>query len=336
MPNTSTTAVTTAKKRQTTKTVSTTKPKATTREVKTEHIEITAKPQTTAQTDITTAAQTEAAPATISETTTEYILITDPQNETSYADTQQMTAATVSETPPAIAGSEENPSPSPVAILTFIIVLVGAIVAGVTYFFFKRKEVSPGGSKEKTAQQLINVSDIDNKFLYTQDDKAFVYLKINGLPIDLYTNEELMEKARFLSARLIQIKFEWKFISATRPMNLKPILNIYKDLQNNSTSEARRKLLELEENELMSIANAGGATERQHYAVIWGDKTKSAQVLKNAEQLLEIFAESRIETEILETNEIVELLNVINIPTYTRLENRYDFDDELLQAILKE
>lgn len=271
--------------------------------------------------------------------TTEYILITDPANATLYSSSeQQTTPAPITEyqtTPDALIEKEETATPSTAAVFSFIFVLIGTLVAAVSYIFFKKRASAPGGSEEKTAQELTNVKDIEDECLYTQDGKVFVYLKIDGISIDLYTNEQLLAISKELSAQLVRIKFRWKFLSATRPMDLKPILNLYSSLQS-SADDTRRRLLELEEKELVEIANSGGATERQHYAVVWGSATKADVVKKNAQELAEILSENGIDVRPLEEKEIVELLNLINNPEYTRLENRYDFSGELLQALLKD
>ena len=318
----------------------TAKPKTTKATTSTQKPATVVPAQTTEQTTVgTTAETTFATPAPETASTTEYILITDPENATLYSSSeqQQTTPIAITEyqtTPETAIETETTAAPSPAGIFTFVIVLIGAVVAAIAYIIFKRKEVAPGVN-EKTAQEVTNVKDIADGLLYTQDGKVFVYLKIDGIPIDLYTSEQLINISRELSARLVQVKFQWKFLSATRPMDLKPILNIYRTLQG-SADDSRKQLLELEESELMKIANSGGATERQHYAVIWGDESKAEQVKKNAEELLEILINNGIDVRHLADKEIVELLNIINNPTYTRLENRFDFDNELLQAILKE
>lgn len=342
MPNTANPTQTT-RKAQTTKAsrvTTTAKPKTIKTTTSTQKPATVVPAQTTEQTTVgTTAETTSAAPAPETASTTEYILITDPENATLYSSSEQQTTPiaiteyqTTSET---AIETETTAAPSPAGIFTFVIVLIGAVVAAIAYIIFKRKEVAPGGANEKTAQEVTNVKDIADGLLYTQDGKVFAYLKIDGIPIDLYTSEQLINISRELSARLVQVKFQWKFLSATRPMDLKPILNIYRTLQG-SADDSRKQLLELEESELMKIANSGGATERQHYAVIWGDESKAEQVKKNAEELLEVLISNGIDVRHLADKEIVELLNIINNPTYTRLENRFDFDNELLQAILKE
>ncbi len=222
---------------------------------------------------------------------------------------------------------------APNLIILIVIIILAALGGGI-YFYWKKKISGSKTSDGKTAQNFINVRDTGDKCLYTVDEKVFVYIKIDGISLELYEAEEIQNMSKSLAAELIGLHFPKKFLTVSRPMELKATLQKYTDLKQNATV-GHKALLDQEISELVAMAERGETLERQHYAIVWGEENEEEAVKKNADDLLKALTDSGISAEILDKDGIAGLCNVVNIPAYSHMENSWDFGNELLEAIIR-
>lgn len=223
-------------------------------------------------------------------------------------------------------------------VISLIMLIVLLIVCAVAYLLYRKtgKRTDSGEAAAKTAQDFINVYDLGDNCLYTVDGMAFVYIKIDGMSLEMFEQDELYSLSKTFAKELVSVDFPWKFLSVSRPMDIKETLQHYTELQETSTA-GHKALLQQEINELIAMTDRRETLERQHYAVLWGkdDKEHNLALRKRADKLVSIFAQNKIRCEILDKAGIKALLNVVNIPAYSSLETRYDFSDELLRAIIR-
>ncbi len=223
-------------------------------------------------------------------------------------------------------------------VISLIMLIVLLIVCAAAFLLYRKagKGADSGAAAAKTAQDFINVFDLGDNCLYTVDGMVFVYIKIDGMSLEMFEQNELYNLSKTFATELVSVDFPWKFLSVSRPMDIKETLQNYTELQETSTA-GHKALLQQEINELISMTNRGETLERQHYAVLWGkdDKELNLPLRKRADKLVNIFAKNKIRCEILSKEGIKALLNVVNIPAYSSLETRYDFSDELLRAIIQ-
>lgn len=224
-------------------------------------------------------------------------------------------------------------------ITGLIVLILMLVICGVGYYFYKRaaKKGKDGeADNEKTAQELINVFDLGEDCLYTIDGMCFMYIKIDGIPLEMFEQKKLFNSSKVFASGLVAVRFPWKFVSVSRPMDIKETLQYYTDLQE-TASAGHKALLQQEINELVAMTSRGETLERQHYAVLWDkdDKDGNLQLRKNAEKLVKIFTENKLHCELLRKEGIFGLLNCINNPSYSHIETSYDLSDNLLSAIIK-
>lgn len=247
-----------------------------------------------------------------------------------------MQITTITEAAEATVERIKSSSSSLSALIVLIVLLVLCAAAYIAYRFLMKKNDNSEAAAAKTAQEFINVFDIDENCLYTIDGMCFVYLRIDGMSLEMFERGELSNISKNFARSLVSVNFPWKFISVSRPMDIRETLQSYTDLQNSSTP-GHKALLQQEINELITMTNRGETLERQHYAVIWGrdDKEHNLPLKKCADELAKIFLENKIHCEVLGKENIISLLNAVNIPAYNHLETKYDFSDELIRAIIR-
>lgn len=207
-----------------------------------------------------------------------------------------------------------------------IVMLSLCVVSGAAVFVFlkmkKRRAASAEDLSEKTANDFVNVRDIQGNFLYTIDGLALCFLKITPISIDLYSKNEKQNLMRTLTAELSSIQNDFQFLAVSRPVDISPLLMELTSLL--LTSDPKQKeLLKHEIAEMNAYAISGEIVERQFYIVLWDSVDDDMQrgLLNRARQFAQNFTDCGVECELLTRREIVRLCNLVNNPAYTHLED---------------
>ncbi len=217
------------------------------------------------------------------------------------------------------------------------IAVITVVIGAAFLFFFKKSEnkrrvpsdEEREATAQKTAQDFVNARDISDKCLYTLDNMIFAYIRIEGLCLELYSRQEQKMLCRKLTSELSSIRYPYKYISVSRPVDISKSLQEYSELH--ATAEGgRRQLLKKEMQELAEMVMSGETLERQHYISIWGNTKKDDErdLIKRAEELAKKFSENGVFAEVLERREIVRLCNLVNIPAYVHIEST-NIDDAM-------
>ena len=216
-------------------------------------------------------------------------------------------------------------------IVPIVMILVSAALGGGAFLFIKqtdkrKKQAVEESSQRKTANEFINVKDIKGKFLYTQDNLVLCYLKISPMSIDLFSKNEKNLMIKQLTANMSGIQYPFKFIAASRPVDISPLITeLTSEL---ATSDPKQKeLLRQEIVEMSTFALSGEVVERQFYIILWEQADKNGEstyaekeLLSRAKEFAGIFSDGGIGCEILNQQDIVRLCNLINNPAYMHLE----------------
>lgn len=207
-----------------------------------------------------------------------------------------------------------------------IMLAVTLIGGGILILFLKSGTKRPLTENENaamvTAQQFINIKDSQDKYLYTCDGMIFVYLRIHAISIDLFSKSEKNVLIKTLTAELSDIQYPFKFLALSRPVDISPLITEMGDMLKEA-EEKRKEILRQEILQMGSYALSGEIVERQFYIAIWDkqDEGSERDMLKKASLLCEKFAAGGVVTDILTKKEIVRLVNLVNNPSYTHLED---------------
>ena len=222
-----------------------------------------------------------------------------------------------------------------IPIITLTVTLVGG---GFLLYFLrsdkKRQPVSREQAALQTAQEFINVKDIRDKFLYTRDGYAMLYLRIHSISIDLYSISEKNILIRTLTAELSDIQRPFKFLAVSRPVDISPVIQEMTEMLSEA-GEKQKELLKQEIVQMSGYALSGDIVERQFYLMIWEKHEEGceADLQKMAALFCEKFGAGGVLCDILQEKEIVRLLNLVHNPAYAHLEEP---DYEASIPLLKE
>lgn len=212
--------------------------------------------------------------------------------------------------------------------LLFPIIMLAVTLTGggILLLLLKKARKSPQTEAEsaamQTAQQFINVKDIKDKYLYTRDRMVFIYLRIHAISIDLYSKSEKNVLIKTLTAELSDIQYPFKFMALSRPVDISPLITELGEMLKEA-EDKRKELLRQEILQMGGFALSGEIVERQFYIALWEKQEEGTErdLAKRASLLCEKFATGGVACDILTEKEIVRLLNFINNPSYTHLED---------------
>lgn len=224
--------------------------------------------------------------------------------------------------------------------LLFPIIMLTVTLVGGGLLLLVLKHSKPKHSADesslamKTAQEFINVKDVRDKYLYTKDGLVLAFLRVHAISIDLYSKAEKHSLIRQLTAELSDTQYPFKFMAVSRPVDISPLIS---DMQGmlKTADDKRKELLRQEILQMSSYALSGEIVERQFYISVWEKYEDGAEkdLLKRASLLAEKFTTNGVGCDVLTEKEIVRLLNLVNNPSYTHLE---DTDFEASVPMLKE
>lgn len=211
-------------------------------------------------------------------------------------------------------------------IFPIIMLTVTLVGGGLLLLILKNTKKRPVSDEAtmamQTAQQFINVRDIKDKYLYTKDGLVLTFLRIHSISIDLYSKSEKNTLIKLLTAELSDIQYPFKFMAVSRPVDISPLISDMQSMLKNA-DDKRKELLRQEILQMSSYALSGEIVERQFYISVWEKQEDGAEkdLLKRASLLAEKFTTNGIGCDVLAEKEIVRLLNLVNNPSYTHLED---------------
>ncbi len=212
--------------------------------------------------------------------------------------------------------------------LLFPIIMLSITLVGGGILLLVLKNTKPKAHTDeetlrlKTAQDFINVRNLKDKYLYTDDGMTIMFVRIGGVSIDLYSRSEKTNLVKQLTSELSEISYPFKFMALSRPVDISPIIHELTD-EMKEADDKRKELLRQEIYQMSSFAISGEIVERQFYISIW-DKTDSdneKELYKRASLLAEKFTSNGISADVVGEQEIVRVLNLVHNPSYTHLED---------------
>ena len=211
-------------------------------------------------------------------------------------------------------------------ILPIIMIMVFGLGSLIALFFLRSNDQNPKSKKEtedKTAQDFTNVAFIQDQCLHTRDGQVLAYIKIQPISIELFSDMEKGQIARILTAELSSFHKPFKFIALSRPVDISIMIQDYREILETSTDQGQKELVRQEMSAMSTYALSGQVVERQFYLVLWARDREGADkdLLKDCDDLVQRFESANITTNIIGEQEILRLINMVNNPAYTYLEN---------------
>lgn len=176
---------------------------------------------------------------------------------------------------------------------------------------------------EVTAQDFMNVRDIIDHVLYTQDGYCISYVRLQPPMSSLWSKREKRMKTNTIVAEASKLQSDWMVDAVSRPMDITYLVNQYRTLRDNTDNPYRKKLLKEEIKELQNKVVAGEAVERQFYLKIWEPLKDGveAELLERARQWVSTYESIGISASVLNKPDIIRFCNLVHNPAYINVES---------------
>lgn len=211
-------------------------------------------------------------------------------------------------------------------ILPIIMIVVSLLGGGAAIFFYKNKPSKKGkviNAEQETANKFVNVKDIKDRYLYTRDGHIIMYIKINPISIDLFSEREKIQLCKTLTAELSSEQKPFKFLAVSRPVDISPLINEYTAIISSTSDQKQKDLLRNEMIVMSNYALSGDVVERQFYIMLWEKYEEDIErdLSKRCYELVSKFQTGNICCEILKEQDIIRLCNLVNNPAYSNVED---------------
>lgn len=180
-----------------------------------------------------------------------------------------------------------------------------------------KPELTP---RQKKANDIVNVRDIDENFLYTREDGYLIgYLRIGNLNIELLSTEELEIKTQRLAMSFEGDRKNFDYFTLPSQVNLDPNKDFLKRIHQETEDIGRRKGINLMLQEMTRLSTSGENFEHQHFIKLWckiGTNIKDTQneLRVRLNEFKERYVQAGIPCEILKDREIIKMCNLFSNP----------------------
>lgn len=186
--------------------------------------------------------------------------------------------------------------------------------------------------KNKSLNEFLNIKNIDEKFLYTLDNKVISFIKIYPINTELFSEEELENKMDSMSIEFSNEQYPYSIFVIPRKVDISDYVKEQEKLKKIIQDEISKKIVEkriIATHELVADRNI---IENEFYLYIWENDSDNVKekILKRANNWKKRFKECGFESEILEKTQIILLVKSFTIPEFARREET-DYDDSIVK-----
>jgi len=186
---------------------------------------------------------------------------------------------------------------------------------------------SKQNKKLLTANEITDVKDINNNFLYTKSGYAIGYLRLFPINIDLLSEDEIESMCNILTSQFKGEKERFTILSIPRTVDMEIYLNTLADIYEQEIDNPYRKMIlkEMIIDASKTVTN-GKNFEHQFYIKVWAkynDNVSGTEEI-NEERLRYIsnyYGSVQNETKRLDDTEILKLCNLFANSNTAVLEN---------------
>lgn len=182
-------------------------------------------------------------------------------------------------------------------------------------FGFNKKQAQD--PKVITANEFINIKDISGNILYTNDGHIFSYIKLTPISVDLLSPTE---KKLFINTLTAEISSETKpfqFFAISQAVDMSKLIENLHSIKDSLVNDnIRNKLIYNEISQITSFAINGDIIERQFFVIVWERVSEDCEMIlkRRANDLAYKFSSCGVDTDILDTQKIYQLLKLFSHP----------------------
>ncbi|MEA4894077.1 MAG: ATP-binding protein [Oscillospiraceae bacterium] len=181
----------------------------------------------------------------------------------------------------------------------------------------------------QTAQEFINVEEIADDFIYSNDGYIFGFLNIRAGDDKLMSEQEQIANTSNLTAAMSGEKEPWQLMSVPRTMDTVGMIEHLMELRKNTSDDAKLKLLNGEIAAIQEMTKEG-TKEPLILLKCWAKAARGADVAlnKRLHEMRQHLLDNRVSAERMKDRDITYLCKVFaDLTTYQEFEQESFADD---------
>ena len=203
-----------------------------------------------------------------------------------------------------------------------IILIVALALAGGVYLFLtiskkKNKEQTEENAVEMmTANEMINVKDIRNNCLHTNDGYTFTFIEIGGMSMELFSESEKLAYCKNITSIVSRFQFPYKYMAISSPYVIK---HMVEDDINFATK------MVIDDNKI----------DRRFFFMLFSKDEDEKTILKRTEDTINAFNSEvdGMSCELVKDKDIIKMYNLFTNPAYIAYERTDDVYLSMSQII---
>lgn len=178
---------------------------------------------------------------------------------------------------------------------------------------FSQKKNNDTKQAVVTANELINIADIQGNFLYTKNNMIFAYLKISPIPVALMTRTEKETYTNQLKRELSPMELPFKIFLISRSTDVRRNIEYLEQVKANETMQIKRDLLTADIKFLANMSSSAGVQERLAYLCVWIQRSPSRDetyLLDKISDFSKALSACKVTNHLLSEQEMIQLAHM--------------------------
>lgn len=185
--------------------------------------------------------------------------------------------------------------------------------------------------KNKSINEFLNIKNIEENFLYTLDEQVILFIRINPINTNLFSEEELEIKMNSMSIEFCNEQYPYTVFIIPRKVDITDYIKEQETLKRKLQDETSINIVEkriLATHQLVANKNI---IENEFYLLIWDNDSEDIKEKLNrrANTWMKRFKNCEFQTRTLNKSEIILLVKSFTIPEFARKEDT-NYDDSIV------
>lgn len=186
-------------------------------------------------------------------------------------------------------------------------------------------------NKIQSLNEFLNVKDIKNNYLYTLDEQVIIFIKVNPINIELFSDDELERKMDLDSIEFSGEQYPYKIIVIPRTVDISEHIHEQEELKKQIDDDVCIKIINNRIIDTTEIVEDKNIIENEFYIMIY-DKNKENiefELNKRANNWVNRLKNCNLKSEVLDERDIILLIKSFTIPEFAR--EGTDYTDNIVK-----
>lgn len=199
----------------------------------------------------------------------------------------------------------------------------------------KKKMDNKNKTTNKTANDFINVADIDGNILYTKDGHIISYIKLETVSISTMSKTDIRLLLQELCREFAGFNNNIRLFKISKPIDISSLIKSYKDMYRTTLNPKQKELLREATLFLHEYSTGRTELENNHYMIVIEKEENVSDLRKKVSDITRKFASAKIGTEVLNAEEIARLCNLFANPSYANENMDLNEDISIIEDFVK-